>query len=330
MNSPKKCLTVEEIAKSVNGIVHGNGQREIYRLTFPRHATQDGLAICLEDMNVEEAIYSGAAAVMIPPKLMLPLDRTFITTSLNMREALYRVICLFLQQRLLIKTHETPPALHKTAVLGEAVVIGKGASVGARSILGNHVVLGQGVTVGSDCRIETGAIVHDNVCLGDRVVLHSGVVIGGDGYLFFKDTVGENKIPSIGSVLIQDDVEIWENVTVARGILGNTVIGNGTKIDCQTHIGHDVIIGRDCKICAQCAIAGWAEIQDSVTIYGMSGVTNRAIVGKSAIVQAVSAVTKNVRPGAAVSGNPATEHQKELKVKAFLHRLYKNGKGDKQ
>lgn len=327
MNKVPDFLTAEQISEAVGGIVHGDAKRKLFRLAFPRNAAPDSLVICLEDMNRERAIRSEAGAILLPLTLALPPHRTFIVTTMNLREALSRVIRLFADNGVLSNFPEEEPFLHETVIIGENVTIGKGASIGAHTVLENHAVIGQGVTIGTNCRIEASSILRDGVRVGNNVTIHSGAVIGGEGYMFSDEADAGLRIPSIGSVLIEDSAEIFENVTIARGILGDTVIGKGTKVDCQTHIGHDVIIGQHCRICAQCAIAGWAEIQNGVTLYGMCGVSNHVVIGKNATVYAFSVVTKDVSPLGKVSGNPATEHQEELKRNAFLRKLYKNRKG---
>lgn len=320
-------LTAKQIAEAVDGIVQGNAQQRLFRLAFPRHATPDSLVICLEDMSRKKALHADAGAVLLPLALALPPGRTFIVTAMNMRKALFRVIRLFMESGMLPKPSGREPFLPETVVSGENVSIGQGTIIGAGTILGDHAVIGQNVAIGTNCRIGASSVLHDGIRIGNNVAIHSGAVIGGDGFIFFAEGEEMPRIPSIGSVVIENDVEIFENVTIARGILGDTVIGEGTRIDCQTHIGHDVVIGHRCRICAQCAIAGWAEIQDDATLYGMCGVGNHVVVGKAATVYAYSAATKDVRPYSAVSGNPAMKHQEELKRNAFLHRLYKHRKG---
>ena len=327
MNGLHAFLTVGEVSKAVDGIVQGDADQKLFKLMFPSDATEDGLVICLEDMRRDSAIMAKAGAVLLPLTLGLPTNKTFIMTTMNMRDALFRVIRLFKEYGLLSKSYEAKPILHDTVIVGANVSIGKGTKVGAHTVIDDHVIIGQGVTIGENCKIEPGVILRDGVYLGNNSIIHSGTVIGGEGFMFSDEEGARLRIPSIGSVVIENHVEIFENTTIARGILGNTTIGYGTKLDCQTHIGHDVIIGHRCRVCARCSIAGWAELQDDVTLYGMCGVGNHVVVGKGATVYAASAVTKNIHPYTVVSGNPAMNHHEELKRNAFFRRFYKNQKG---
>jgi len=203
------------------------------------------------------------------------------------------------------------PAAHvdPTASLEEDVAIEAGAVIGPRAEIGRgtriaaNAVIGQGVRIGRNCHIgANSSIIHG--LLGDRVVLHPGVHLGQDGFGFIPGS-DHLKVPQIGRVIVQDDVEIGAGTTVDRGATRDTIIGEGTKIDNLVQIGHNVAIGRHCLIVAQVGISGSAVIEDYVMIGGHSGVNGHITVGAGAQIAGFSAVYRDVPPGAQMGGAPA-------------------------
>jgi UDP-3-O-[3-hydroxymyristoyl] glucosamine N-acyltransferase len=190
--------------------------------------------------------------------------------------------------------------------IGPFVVIGAGARVGARAILEAHAVVGAGVEIGADSHLHARSVVREGVSIGCRVIVQSGAVIGSDGYGFARRPDGSHeKIPQVGRVAIEDDVEIGANSTVDRPAVGETRIGAGTKIDNLVQVAHGVRIGRDALLAAQVGIAGSTVIGDRVIMAGQSGATGHVTLGQGAIVGAKSAVTKDVGAGEHVAGIPA-------------------------
>jgi UDP-3-O-[3-hydroxymyristoyl] glucosamine N-acyltransferase len=190
--------------------------------------------------------------------------------------------------------------------IGPFVTIGAGARIGARTVLEPQVTIGSGVTLGDDCHLHAQVVVREGVTLGARVLLQSGVVLGSDGFGFAQRPDGSHeKIPQIGRVVIEDDVEIGANSAVDRPAVGETRIGAGTKIDNLVQVAHGVHIGRHVLLAAQVGIAGSTVLEDRVMMAGQSGVTGHVRLGKGAIVGAKSAVTKDVAAGEHVAGVPA-------------------------
>jgi UDP-3-O-[3-hydroxymyristoyl] glucosamine N-acyltransferase len=186
------------------------------------------------------------------------------------------------------------------------VAIGAGSRIGARTILEPHVTVAGGVAVGDDCHLHPHVVVREGATLGHRVILHSGVVIGSDGFGFAQRPDGTHeKIPQVGRVVVEDDVEIGANSTVDRPAVGETRIGAGTKIDNLVQVAHGVRIGRRVLLAAQVGIAGSTVLEDGVVMAGQSGATGHVRLGEGAVVGAKSAVTKDVAPGEHVAGVPA-------------------------
>ena len=201
-----------------------------------------------------------------------------------------------------------------------AAVIGADAEIGANTIIGPGAVIGAGVRIGRDCSIAAGATVT-NALIGNRVILHPGVRIGQDGFGYQMSAKGHAKVPQIGRVVIQDDVEIGANTTVDRGANRDTVIGEGTKIDNQVQIGHNVVVGRHCIIISQVALAGSATLGDFVVLGGKVGVIGHVTVGTGAQVAATASVKDDLAAGGRYGGAPARNLKEWYREEVAMRRL---------
>lgn len=221
-------------------------------------------------------------------------------------------------------------AVDPSAILEDGVTIEPGAIVGPQAMIGRGTIVAAGAvvgyrcTIGRDCFIgPTATITH--AMIGDRVILHAGVRIGQDGFGFAMGSGGHLKVPQIGRVIIQDDVEIGANSAVDRGALKDTVIGEGTKIDNLVQIGHNVIIGRHCVIVGQCGIAGSAVLDDFVVMGGQAGVAGHIKVGVGARIAGASHAKDDVPAGSRMIGTPAKTlrewAKQELRLKRLLSRV---------
>jgi UDP-3-O-[3-hydroxymyristoyl] glucosamine N-acyltransferase len=208
------------------------------------------------------------------------------------------------------------------ASIGPFVFVGEGARIGARTILHSHVSVGRFAEVGADCVIHAQVSIRERVTLGDRVVLQDGVVIGADGYGFARRRDGSHeKIPQIGWVVIEDDVEIGASTTVDRPAVGETRIGAGSKIDNLVQIAHGVQVGRNVLLAAQVGIAGSSVIEDQVTLAGQVGVAGHLTIGKGTIATAQTGIPNSVDPGSVLSGYPAIPNRDWLKSSAVFRKL---------
>ncbi len=200
-------------------------------------------------------------------------------------------------------------------------MISDSAIIHGSTILEPNVIIGNHVRIGKACYIHANVTIQDYTIIGDHVEIDSGTVIGSDAFYFKKNDTTYNKWKSGGRVVIEDHVYIAANCTINKGVSGNTVIGEGTKIDCLTHIGHGVVIGKRCLIAAQVGIAGKAIIEDEVTIYGQVGVAPGITIGKRAIIGGQCGVTKSVAGEQFYLGKPVAEFRQNYKELAALRQL---------
>jgi UDP-3-O-[3-hydroxymyristoyl] glucosamine N-acyltransferase len=208
------------------------------------------------------------------------------------------------------------------ASVGPFVVIGEGAAIGARTIVYAHALIGRHARIGEDCVIHAHASVRERVQIGHRVVLQDGAVVGSDGFGFARLPDGSHhKIPQIGDVIVEDDVEIGANATIDRPAVGATRIGAGSKIDNLVMIAHGVTIGRQVLLAAQVGIAGSTTIEDGVTLAGQVGVSGHITIGKGTIATAQSGIPNSVEPGSFISGYPAIDNREWLKSSAVFRKL---------
>lgn len=228
-----------------------------------------------------------------------------------------------------------PPAsgIHPTAVIDAAARVGSGASIGPYVVVGATTVIGDGavihahVTIGTGVRIGSGFVAHprvvigDGVEIGDRVILHPGVVVGSDGFGFLPLAGGIRKIPQIGTVVLEDGVEIGANTTIDRAALGQTRIGRGTKIDNLVQIAHGCRIGAGCLIAAQVGLAGGTVVGAGVMIGGQAGSAGHLTIGAGARIAAKSGLHGDVPPGATFGGYPAVDARSWRRSTSALGRL---------
>jgi len=226
----------------------------------------------------------------------------------------------------------TAATVHPTARLESGVIIEPGAVVGPRAevgagtSIGPTAVVGPEVRIGRDGMIGAGATVT-NALIGDRVFIHPGCRIGQDGFGYQMDAGRHHKIPQVGRVIIQDDVEVGAGSTIDRGAIGDTVIGEGTKIDNLVQIGHNVTIGRHCIIVAQTGISGSVTLEDWVMLGGQVGIADHVTVGEGAQIGASSGLMNDVPPGGKWFGTPAQPGRQEFRQIAAMRRLAEQTRG---
>ena len=201
--------------------------------------------------------------------------------------------------------------------------VSSSAVIGETTILQPNVFVGNHVVIGEHCLIHPNVTIYDNCVIGDHVTIHSGTVLGADAFYFQKRDHGFDKLLSCGRVIIENHVEIGAACTIDKGVTGDTIIGEGTKIDNQVQIAHDTRIGKKCLIASQVGIAGCTRIEDEVTLWGQVGVISDVTIGKGAVVYAQSGVIKDAEPGKVYFGSPAGEAREKYRELAGLKELPK-------
>lgn len=300
-------VMASDVARILDGKVIGEDV-PLKKISLIEDSTPDSLPVLYESEIKADLTSVPFGAVVIPPRFMLPHDRTFIISAKKIWHSLYEIVELFIEKGIYKKSLPhivnglSPAKQGKDCHIADTARFGENTVLGDRCIIGSHAVIG------------------DNVVMGDDVIVECGAVVGNEGFQFCYDNKILNKVPAVGSVVIGNNVEIGANSTVELGTIGDTVIGSGTKIGDMVHIGHEVKIGRNCMIVAQTALAGWSEIGNNVTIYGQTGISNSVKVNDNAVILAKSGVIKNVRENETVWGMPAENVKDFMRQHAFLRR----------
>ena len=302
-------MKLKKLAEIVSGEIVGEAEIEIKRVCPVEEAGAGDLVFVLEEKFLAPALASRASALVAPVSVSTSVKGKSAILVKNPRLAMARILPHFAPKS------KTKHGIHKTAVIAESAKIGK------RVTIHPFVFVGEEVEIGDDCTIHPSVTIYDRVKIGKRVILHSGVRIGVDGFGFVWDAGKYVKIPQIGTVIIEDDVEIYANVCVARGTLGATRIGAGSKIDNLTHVAHNCVFGKHCAITALVGFAGSVTFKDHVSVGGMAGFNGHITVGENTVVMAKAGVTKDIPDNSVISGYPAIDHKKDLEIQALLHKL---------
>jgi UDP-3-O-[3-hydroxymyristoyl] glucosamine N-acyltransferase len=295
-------LNLLDLANSLDGTLIGDESLDLSQLNPLDTANSGDLSYVLEKTYIQDALKSPAAAFVTFSEIKGLSNQIIVK---NPRKALAQLISLFIQKAPLESSTEQ---IHPNAVIGKDTII-----------MANVVIL-SGVKIGKNCLIYPNVTILNDIEIGDNVVIHAGTVIGSDGFGYYNESGKWHKIPQVGSVVIEDDVEIGANTTIDRGCIGNTLIKRGTKIDNLVHIAHNIHIGEDCAIASQVGFTGGCKLKNRVMVGGQAGF-DKAIVEDDTIVAARAGVTKNV--SGLVSGFPAWNHKNELRKEAFIRKLSK-------
>lgn len=319
-------MQLKELAEKLQCRLVGNGEIEVHRLAPLCEASEGDLTVVVNARDLPKLEASRASAVIVgegsppwsKPALLANDPHLVFVHALRLFSA---------------PDHPMPGAhpssiVQEDAQLAEDVAIGPlsvveaGVTIGPRSIVGAQVYIGKGCRIGADCRFYPQVMIRNGVEIGDRVIIHSGAVIGSDGFGYLKDRQGARiKVPQIGRVILEDDVEIGANVTIDRATMGATRIKRGTKIDNLVQIAHNVVVGADTVIAAMSGISGSVEIGDRVTLAGQVGIADHVKIGDDVTVGAQAGVTKSLPPGGAFLGFPAVPHLEFKRSVAAINRI---------
>ncbi len=306
-------FTAVTIANFINGKILGDENASISGVS-PIESAQNGqLSFVAQEKFADYISNSEASVIIVSEKFVKNQD--YKPTLIVVEDAYlsFQVLMnLYQQMKEEKKTGiEQPSSVSESAVLGEEVFVGAFSYISEKAKIGNgtqiqpQVFIGKNVKIGDNCIIYSGAKIYDYCVIGDNCIIHSNSVIGSDGFGFQPTKDGYQKIPQLGNVVLENNVEIGSNCSIDRGTIGSTIIGEGTKIDNLIQIAHNVKIGKNNVIAAQAGIAGSTVIGDWNMIGGQTGIVGHIKIGNQVRIQAQSGVNASVEDGQTIYGSPA-------------------------
>lgn len=318
-------FTAAQIAGILEGEVVGNPEAEVFKLSKIEEGTEGSLTF-LANPKYTNYIYSTKATVTIVNSTFEPEQE--ITTTLIKVEDAYKSFSKLLeyynQVKLMKSGIEQPSVISDGVTYGSDLYLGSFCYIGKNVTIGNNVkiypnsFIGDNVTIGDDCVFFAGVRIYSETVIGNRCMIHSGTIIGSDGFGFAPQEDGTYaKVPQIGNVIIEDDVEIGACTTVDRATLGSTIIRKGVKLDNHIQVAHNVEIGENTVIAAQTGIAGTTKIGKNCLIGGQVGFAGHLVIGDGVKIQAQSGIGKNLEAGEVVQGSPAFNYGDF--AKSFVH-----------
>jgi UDP-3-O-[3-hydroxymyristoyl] glucosamine N-acyltransferase len=317
--------SLKELADYLGGRVIGDEDARIHGIAALDNAGDGEITFLANPKYAAKVATTGATAVVLP--LRAESHGKNAIEVQNPYLAFAKLLTLFHVRPFRAKGVMDGACIGKNVSMGPEITVYPGACVADGVKLGNRVtlfpgvVLYEGVEVGDDVVLHANVTVREGCRLGNRVIVHSGVVVGADGFGYAPDGKEWYKIPQVGIVVIEDDVEIGANTTIDRAALDVTRIGRGTKIDNQVQIAHNCVIGENCMIVAQVGIAGSAKLGEHVTLAGQTAVAGHLEIGANAMVGGKSGVHNNIPAGHIVSGIPAFPHREWLRSTAVFPKL---------
>ena len=318
-------FTAAQIAGILEGEVIGNPNAEVYKLSKIEEGTEGSLTF-LANPKYINFIYSTQASVTIVNNTFEPEQE--ITTTLIKVEDAYKSFSKLLeyynQVKLMKSGIEQPSVISEGVTYGTDLYLGSFCYIGKNVIIGNNVkiypnsFIGDNVTIGDNCIFFAGVRIYSETEIGNNCTIHSGTIIGSDGFGFAPQEDGTySKVPQIGNVIIEDNVEIGACTTVDRATLGSTIIRKGVKLDNHIQVAHNVEIGENTVIAAQTGIAGTTKIGKNCLIGGQVGFAGHLVIGDNVKIQAQSGIGKNLADGEVVQGSPAFNYGDF--AKSFVH-----------
>ena len=318
-------FTAAQIAGILEGEVVGNPNAEVYKLSKIEEGTEGSLTF-LANPKYTNFIYSTQATITIVNASFEP-EQEISTTLIKVEDAYQsfsKLLEYYNQVKLMKSGIEEPSVISEGTTYGSDLYLGSFSYLGKNVKIGNNVkiypnsFIGDNVEIGDDCVFFAGVRIYSETVIGARVTIHSGTIVGADGFGFAPQEDGTfKKVPQIGNVIIEDDVEIGSCATIDRATLGSTIIRTGVKLDNQIQVAHNVEIGAHTVIAAQTAIAGSTKIGKNCMIGGQVGFAGHLVIGDRVKIQGQSGIGKNLSDGEVVQGSPAFNYGDF--AKSFVH-----------
>ncbi len=318
--------TLKEIAKLINGEIVGDADIIITGVAGIEEASEGDITF-LANPKYLPLLERTRASAVITFRNIEAKTKPLIRTD-NPSLAFAKIVSSLIPHQI-----KRPCGIHPTAILGKNISLGRDVAIGPYAVIEDGVLIGDktiiyancyvgaNTEIGSNTLIYPSVSIRENIEIGSRVIIHSGVVIGSDGFGYVSLEGIHHKIPQVGTVVIEDDVEIGANVTIDRARFDKTIIGRGTKIDNLVHIAHNVVIGQNCLIVAQVGISGSTRIGNNVILAGQVGLVGHINIGDNAIVMAQSGVSKSVPANTTVWGYPAKPADIAKRINASVQNL---------
>lgn len=317
--------TLKELAELVGGTVVGDGECRIERLATLDTAGPGDITFVSNPKYLKGIAQCKASAVIVAPGIEVQGFPLIVCSNPYLA---FAKVLTFLQVR-----RPEPQGIMAGAIVHPGARLGRGVTVHPGCVVGEDVSIGDGtifypgvivydrVAIGADCLIHAGVVIREECRLGDRVIIQPSVVIGCDGFGFAPDGSGYYKIPQVGIVVVEDDVEIGSGSCIDRAALGVTLIGRGTKIDNLVHIAHNVVVGEDNILCGQVGIAGSTRIGRHCTFGGQAGLAGHVRIGDNVTIGAQGGVAGNLEGNQVLSGSPVIPHKDWVKASLTFGRL---------
>lgn len=319
-----------QISEVLNGEIVGNPDVEVFKLSKIEEGQQGSITF-LANPKYRHHIYTTQASVVIVGNDFVA-EQKVTATLIKVADpysAFTQLLEYYNQMRLMTKVGiETPSSIASSAKIGENVYIGAFVSVGENVVIGNNVKIypntniGENSVIGDNTLIHSGVNIYSETIIGENCTIHSGVTIGGDGFGFAPQENGcYKKIPQIGNVILEDNIEVGANSTIDRATLGSTIIRKGVKIDNLVQIAHNVEIGENTVIASQSGIAGSTKVGSNCVIGGQVGIVGHISIGNNVKIQAQSGIARNVKDGEVLQGTPALGYMEYNKSYVVFRKL---------
>ncbi len=297
-----RSYTLKEISEIIDAKYIGNADFEVKGINEIHMVEAGDLTFVDHPKYYQKALNSNATTILINKEVECPNGKALLISE----DPFTDYVTLAKKFR---------PFVPSNINVSESALIGKGTIIQAGAFIGNNV------SIGRNCIIHANVCIYDHTVIGDNVIIHSNAVLGADAYYFQRRQDGYHKMESCGRVMIGNNVEIGALCAIDKGVSGDTIISDGTKMDNHSQIGHDTYIGKNCLIGAHAAIAGVTRIEDDVILWGVVAVNKDLVIGKGAVVLATSGVGKSLEGGKTYFGAPAIEARKKWRELAAIRKL---------
>ncbi|WP_026934970.1 UDP-3-O-(3-hydroxymyristoyl)glucosamine N-acyltransferase [Christiangramia echinicola] len=301
MKFPRK-YSLTEIAELIDCNYKGDSEFPVLGMNEIHVVTPGDIVFVDHPKYYDKALQSAATVILINKEVECPEGKALLVSDDPFRDF-------------------NKLTRHFNPFKGSVKAVSDSAKIGEGTYIQPNVVLGNDVRIGKNCLIHANVNIGDNCIIGDNVVIHAGTVLGGDAFYYKKRPEGFDKLLSGGRVVVENNVEIGSNCSIDRGVTGDTIIGEGSKLDNLIQIGHDTVIGKKCIIASQVGIAGCVIVEDDVTIWGQVGIRSDITIATGTVLMAQCGVSKDTIPNTTYWGTPFGEVRTKLKEYAAIKKL---------